>query len=404
VGETLTVTYTQAISDAFGTELTNTATVVDRHSNENDTSTATTRVVADPPNAVNDEDLNNAIGEAVPVSVLTNDTGTIVPSSLTFFDPTTNTALAGPLVVPGEGTWTIGTGQITFTPEVGFKGDPTPVTYRITDTNGQTDTATVTVTYVPTAANDEDLDNTIGDSVAVSVLNNDIGDFDTDTLRILDGTTPVTTLLVAGQGTWTVEADGIIRFTPAEGFNGDPTPITYQVEDTTGDAIKATVTVTYLPIAANDASTGNKEGSPVTVDVIGNDAGTFDPTSVRVIDPKTGELTTSLVVAGEGTWTVNPGTGAITFTPEPGYTGDPTPIRYQVTDLDGDITTAGVTVTYVHPGVPTPSASAPAAPLANTGSLATTGTEASSVIGFAALAFLLGGAGIYAARRQRVQK
>ena len=403
-GETLTVTYRQAITDAFGTELVNTATVVDRHLNENDTSTATTRVVADPPNAVNDEDLNNAIGETVPVSVLTNDTGTIVPASLTFFDPTTNTPVSGPLEVPGEGTWTIGAGQIIFTPEEGFEGDPTPVTYRITDTNGQTDTATVTVTYVPTAANDEDLNNTIGQSVPVSVLTNDIGDFDTSTVRILDGATPVTSLVVAGQGTWTVEADGVIRFTPAEGFKGDPTPITYQVDDTTGDTVTATVTVTYLPVAVNDSSTGNQEGSPVTVDVIGNDTGTFDPASVRLIDPITGELITTLVVAGEGTWTVNPATGAITFTPESGFKGDPTPVRYQVTDLDGDVTTAEVSIAYVHPAALTPIASTPAAPLASSGSLANTGTNAFSVIGFAALAFLLGGAGIFAARRHRIQE
>jgi CshA-type fibril repeat protein len=33
-----------------------------------------------------------------------------------------------------------------------------------------------------------------------------------------------------------------------------------------------------------------------------------------------------LVVSGEGTWTVDPVTGAITFTPETGFTGNPTPI------------------------------------------------------------------------------
>jgi LPXTG-motif cell wall-anchored protein len=185
------------------------------------------------------------------------------------------------------------------------------------------------------------------------------------------------------------------------GREGDPTPITYRAADTTGDTVTATLTVTYVPAAANDSSTGNKEGTPVTVDVIGNDTGTFDPTSVRLVDPVTGELVTTLVVTDEGTWTVNAATGAITFTPETGFTGDPTPVGYQVTDLDGDVTRAEVAIAYVHPAAPGTGTPAPGAPLASTGSLAKTGSEATSMIGFAALALLLGGAGVLMARRHR---
>nr|WP_265090128.1 hypothetical protein [Psychrobacter fjordensis] len=41
------------------------------------------------------------------------------------------------------------------------------------------------------------------------------------------------------------------------------------------------------------------------------------------------------MVAGEGTWSVDGTTGAITFTPEAGFTGDPTPISYTVDDNTG---------------------------------------------------------------------
>ncbi|WP_452223837.1 Ig-like domain-containing protein, partial [Lacinutrix chionoecetis] len=44
-----------------------------------------------------------------------------------------------------------------------------------------------------------------------------------------------------------------------------------------------------------------------------------------------------LVVPGEGTWTVDDTTGAVTFTPEAGFTGDPTPIDYNVEDNDGNV-------------------------------------------------------------------
>jgi len=54
-----------------------------------------------------------------------------------------------------------------------------------------------------------------------------------------------------------------------------------------------------------------------------------------------------LIVTGQGTWTVNPVTGAITFTPEAGYTGDPTPVYYTVKDGEGNVSNqALVTIDY----------------------------------------------------------
>ena len=159
---------------------------------------------------------------------------------------------------------------------------------------------------------------------------------------------PVTSLLVPTEGTWTVNTTtGAISFAPLAGFTGDPTPITYEVTDTTGDTVDAEVTISYLPVASNDSSTGNAAGTPVSVDVVGNDTGIFDPTSVKIVHPVSGALVTQLVVAGEGTWSVNPVTGVITFTPLASFHGNPTPITYQITDIDGDVTSALVTITYL---------------------------------------------------------
>ena len=116
-------------------------------------------------------------------------------------------------------------------------------------------------------------------------------------------------------------------------------------------------------VAENDESLDNTQGQPVTVDVIGNDRGDLDPTSVRILDAD-GTPVTELVVPGQGIWTVNTSTGAITFTPEANYSGNPTPIRYTVADTRGNTTTANVTVTYkilppatVPPAAPSPSPS-----------------------------------------------
>ncbi len=44
----------------------------------------------------------------------------------------------------------------------------------------------------------------------------------------------------------------------------------------------------------------------------------------------------SLTVPGEGVWSVDGTTGEITFTPEPGFTNDPTDIAYTIDDDEGN--------------------------------------------------------------------
>ncbi|PWG15601.1 DUF7507 domain-containing protein [Salibaculum griseiflavum] len=91
------------------------------------------------------------------------------------------------------------------------------------------------------------------------------------------------------------------------------------------------------PELEDDIAISNDLGEPVTVDVLDNDqAGDnpLDPTSVQLLD-ENGDPVSELEVAGEGTWTVDPATGEITFTPEAGFTGDATPVDYTATDDQG---------------------------------------------------------------------
>jgi hypothetical protein len=68
--------------------------------------------------------------------------------------------------------------------------------------------------------------------------------------------------VVPGEGTWTVDNSGNVTFTPLPGFNEDPTPILYSVQDTTDlTSNRAYVTVDYVPIASDDSSPGNPTGS-----------------------------------------------------------------------------------------------------------------------------------------------
>ncbi|WP_309133338.1 Ig-like domain-containing protein [Cellulomonas sp.] len=323
------------------------APVAYRVTDENGLTATATVTVGYVPEAVADEDLGNAIGDVVTVDVLANDRGDLDPASVVLVR---GTERVSELVVEGEGRWTVDprTGAVTFTPEPGFLTDPAPVVYEVTDSTGDTVSATATVGYVPDATDDVDLANTIGDTVTVDVLVNDAGDMDPTSVVLVDGTDRVTTLVVEGEGTWTVDAaTGAVTFTPEDGFTGNPAPVTYEVTDTTGDTVAATVTVTYQPVADTDASRGNELGSPVTVDVLPNDAGALLASTLRLVDPVTGERVTTLRVAGEGVWTVDTTAGTATFTPEDGFWGNPTPVRYEAQDAAGGTAGADVVVTYL---------------------------------------------------------
>ena len=117
----------------------------------------------------------------------------------------------------------------------------------------------------------------------------------------------------------------------------------------------AIVTVDYsaAPNAVNDTPLlVNLVGSNAVVNILANDllsnGNPAAPTNTTVdLDPTTPGVQTTLVVAGQGTWTYNPTTGNLTFAPLATFTGDPTPITYTLTETATGLTdTAIVTVDY----------------------------------------------------------
>ena len=193
-------------------------------------------------------------------------------------------------------------------------------------------------------------DTALGESaqpVIVDVVANDSdaeNDLDPTTVKLIDPITgdAVTNLVVDGEGTWAVDATtGEVSFTPETGFTADPTPVSYVVSDINGlQSNQATITIDYpqnAPLATDDTVLG-ESAQPVIVDVVANDSDAendLDPTTVKLIDPITGDAVTNLVVDGEGTWAVDATTGEVSFTPETGFTADPTPVSYVVSDING---------------------------------------------------------------------
>ncbi len=326
-----------------------------------------------------DDSESGASGATVEVDVVGNDSDAendLDPATVIITQAPVGSTIAADgksVDVPGEGTWVVDpvTGAITFTPVAGFTADPTPISYTVSDSTGLiSNEATVIVDYPPTAPVTID-DSEIGVSgqlVNIEVLSNDF-DFDGD---ILPSTVIITqspaggtiaadgkSVGVPGEGSWSVDlVTGDITFTPEAGFTGDPTPISYTVSDSTGlTSNESTITIDYpqtAPVAVDDEKLDQVLGDAITVAVVGNDTdveGDLDPTTVIITaSPAGGTIAAdgkSVVVAGEGEWSVDTATGDITFTPEAGFTDNPTPISYTIEDTTGLLSNeATVTIDY----------------------------------------------------------
>lgn len=111
--------------------------------------------------------------------------------------------------------------------------------------------------------------------------------------------------------------------------------VTNTVFGTTSAIAVATIQVDAVndaPTLVNDSGAGTGH-APITVNVLANDFdvdGTINPTTVQIVG--TVNPGDSLVVAGQGTWSVNATIGALTFTPLAAFNGAPTPITYTVAD------------------------------------------------------------------------
>ena len=201
------------------------------------------------PNAVND---NYSIDQDTSLSadVSSNDTG-LQDAPVTYSVATA--ATSGGLSLSSDGSF-------LYTPEPGFTGNVT-FTYRVTDNNGDSDTATVTITVNEVivdnqpVANDDSFTTSQGQPVFGNVSSNDSGLQDA----------PVTYQLAdqPSSGTLSFNPDGRFTYTPQTDFVGTIS-FTYTVTDNDGDSDSATVRITVVPAASSDWEPLNPE---VNVDV-----------------------------------------------------------------------------------------------------------------------------------------
>jgi len=138
----------------------------------------------------------------------------------------------------------------------------------------------------------------------------------------------------------------------------------YELCDVNTPANCETATVTVVvevaaPVADDDVAMATAPG-PVQINPMANDNGPVP------LDPKTVTLTgtgapgnailssdgKTLTLPGQGIWSVNPTTGIVTFTPDAGFSGSPTPAAYTIADVLGKVSNEATLSVTILPAIP----------------------------------------------------
>jgi CshA-type fibril repeat protein len=334
-----------------------------------------------PPVAVNDTstDFLNVVQTKNPLS---NDT---TADPIITLDPTsvrlcgtgeTAPACTATSVSVTNGSYAVDTttGVISFTPDTNWSGTAPAVTYQVTDSTNQKTSATYTPTVYPkpTASNDTSSGAYDTNQVISPFANDGFADSApvvASTLKLCGSTeTPnsctQTSLTIAGEGTYTVNANGTVTFDPLPTFRGTATAVTYQARDTLGQYVDATITPTVAaptaPVATAQTLSVLRNGTATYTSITGTSGlatGTqlqttgATATCLYVPATTTCDADNVISIAGEGVFTLNPATGVVTFVADGNaVAGSQTIISYRVTDITGQ--TATSTLTPVVPPAP----------------------------------------------------
>ena len=242
-------------------------------------------------------------------------------------------------VIPGEGTYTISPdGTVTFTPEADFVGKGTGVTIVRKDKNGTPVTASYRPTVVdPSTGHDTASTGAKGQpQVATPVFEGHIDSTVPPTFE--DGST---NMIVPGEGSYTIDKDGKITFTPEPDFVGTAKGLVVKRLDMYGNVVTARYTPTVLgQTQVSDATSEGLKGQTQTGKP--NFTGDVDLT----VPPTFEDGTTEKVVPGEGTYVISPD-GTVTFTPEADFVGQAKGVKVIRKDRNGNIISGFYTPTVV---------------------------------------------------------
>ena len=257
--------------------------------------------------------------------------------------------------VQGVGEYIINSdGSISFRPEKQYVGTPTPVTVKRVDTNGTEVTATYTPTVTrvtPRSTNAEStgLQGQPQSGKPIFTPGDQAVPIDMTKPMIFENGTD--TLVVADQGTYTINSDGSITFKPEKKFTGKATPVTVKRVDANGTEVTARYTPTVeevIPNATGDRTEGPQglvQNGKITFEAGRPEVG-FSVDSTPVFD--TGTNVKEIENVGKFEVDID---GNITFTPVKTFVGKTPEIEVSRADVNGTIAKAKyqATVTAVKP-------------------------------------------------------
>jgi CshA-type fibril repeat protein len=299
------------------------------------------------------------------------------------YTPNTTTCDADNVVtINGQGTFTLdpATGVVTYDADPGVtQGTKTSITYRVTDLAGQTATSTLTpiVPPPPVALNDTQAAGAYDTNQTISPLTNDSPGAVSAPLVLsslkfcpTSATAPFTSTncsLVPSQGSplitadgkyWVDPATGVVTFDPNAGFKGTVTqPVQYVVADSLGQQTTAKITLSVSNPPAPVATPQTKSvlpGGTISYTTITGASGLATGTGLVTSgagatclytpNTTTCDADNVVTIAGQGTFTLDPATGVVTYDADPGVTqGTKTSITYRVTDIVGQTATSTLT-------------------------------------------------------------
>ena len=267
------------------------------------------------------------------------------------------------VTIEGEGTYTVAPdGTVTFTPEKNFTGKGTGVTVQREDKNGTPVTAKYTPVVKPAIPTSSDVITTNvqgatqsgtptfeGGKVTVNGEEKTVEIDKTVKPTFDDGTTEKK---VSGEGTYTIDENGKVTFTPEKTFTGQATGVTVKRVDKNGTPVTAKYTPVVVPVTPTSKDTESEgpkgqpqsgtptfEGGKVTIN------GKEVPVEIdETVKPTFDDGTTEKKVPGEGTYTIDEN-GKVTFTPEPDFVGKATGVTVKRVDKNGTPVTATYTPT-----------------------------------------------------------
>ena len=253
-------------------------------------------------------------------------------------------------VVPNEGTYTVAPdGTVTFVPEPKFTGVATGVTVKRVDKNGTPVTAKYTPTVIPVSPSGEDVTsvgpkNTPQEGTPIFKGGSETVNGKKKTVEI-DNDVPATfedgstTKVVPGEGTYTVDKDGKVTFTPEKDFVGVTKGVTVKRVDKNGTPVTAKYTPTVLgETSTKDVESEGPKGKPQSNTPV------FEGDIDKDVPPTFEDGSTTKVVPGEGTYTIDPN-GKVTFTPEPEFVGTANSVTVVRKDKNGKTIFASYTPT-----------------------------------------------------------